>query len=146
MQGFWRMSVGFRFAGMWLRVFRAQGVQKSLPKFRCSVYFAIDLLEVCNVVRDVRKTISDALASYTTAFGFTVLPILLLSSSFLWFVFRILYGNPKKVLLRGLWVGFSFQGEFSVSQFPMLDWGLLRMAIGTLTFLAFLCLNYTNTR
>ena len=27
-----------------------------------------------------------------------------LSSSFLWFIFRILYGNPKKELLRGLWV------------------------------------------
>ena len=27
-----------------------------------------------------------------------------LSSSFLWSRFRILYGNPKKELLRGLWV------------------------------------------
>ena len=27
-----------------------------------------------------------------------------LSSSFLWFIFRILEGNPKKELLRGLWV------------------------------------------
>ena len=27
-----------------------------------------------------------------------------LSSSFLWFIFRILQGNPKKELLRGLWV------------------------------------------
>ena len=26
-----------------------------------------------------------------------------LSSSFLWFIFRILYGNPKIELLRGLW-------------------------------------------
>ena len=27
-----------------------------------------------------------------------------LSSSFLWFIFRILQGNPKRELLRGLWV------------------------------------------
>ena len=27
-----------------------------------------------------------------------------LSSSFLWFIFRILQGNPNKELLRGLWV------------------------------------------
>ena len=27
-----------------------------------------------------------------------------LSSSFLWFIFRILQGTPKKELLRGLWV------------------------------------------
>ena len=27
-----------------------------------------------------------------------------LSDSFLWFFFCILYGNPKKELLRGLWV------------------------------------------
>ena len=31
-----------------------------------------------------------------------------LSSFFLWFIFRILQGNPKKGLLRGLWV--EFQG------------------------------------
>ena len=29
-----------------------------------------------------------------------------LSGSFLWFIFRILQGNPQKGLLRGLWVGF----------------------------------------
>ena len=28
----------------------------------------------------------------------------LLSSSFLWVIFRILSGNPKKELLRSLWV------------------------------------------
>ena len=28
----------------------------------------------------------------------------LLSSSFLWFIFRILEGNPQKELLRSLWV------------------------------------------
>ena len=28
-----------------------------------------------------------------------------LSSSFLWFIFRTLERNPKKELLRGLWVG-----------------------------------------
>ena len=27
-----------------------------------------------------------------------------LSSSFLWFLFRILQGNPKKEMLGGLWV------------------------------------------
>ena len=27
-----------------------------------------------------------------------------LSSSFLWFIFRILYGSPTKELLRGRWV------------------------------------------
>ena len=32
--------------------------------------------------------------------GFTRRPR---SSSFLWFIFRILEGNPKKELLRGLW-------------------------------------------
>ena len=36
--------------------------------------------------------------------GFTHRP---LSSSFLWFMFRILEGNPKKELLRGLWVEFG---------------------------------------
>ena len=36
--------------------------------------------------------------------GFTHRP---LSSSFLWFIFRILQGNPKKELLRGLWVDLS---------------------------------------
>ena len=36
--------------------------------------------------------------------GFTHRP---LSSSFLWFIFRILQGNPKKELLRGLWVGLT---------------------------------------
>ena len=30
-----------------------------------------------------------------------------LSSSFLWFIARILQGNPKKELLRGLWVWVS---------------------------------------
>ena len=30
-----------------------------------------------------------------------------LSSSFLWFIFRVLQGNPKKELLRGLWVGYT---------------------------------------
>ena len=34
--------------------------------------------------------------------GFTHRP---LRSSFLWFIFGILQGNPKKELLRGLWVG-----------------------------------------
>ena len=29
----------------------------------------------------------------------------LLSGLFLWFIFRILQGNPKKELLRSLWVG-----------------------------------------
>ena len=33
MQGFGRESIGFRFAGIWLRVFQAQGVQKTLRKF-----------------------------------------------------------------------------------------------------------------
>ena len=31
-----------------------------------------------------------------------------LSSSILWFIFRILGGNPKKELLRGLWVSRRF--------------------------------------
>ena len=35
-----------------------------------------------------------------------------LSRSFLWFIFRILLGNPKKELLRGLW------------EVEMLGWGL----------------------
>ena len=34
--------------------------------------------------------------------GFTHRP---LSSCFLWYIFRILQGNPKKELLTGLWVG-----------------------------------------
>ena len=31
----------------------------------------------------------------------------LLSTSFLWFIFRILQGNPKKELLKSLWVVYS---------------------------------------
>ena len=33
------------------------------------------------------------------------------SMCFLWFIFRILVGNPKKELLRGLWVSCRYQVE-----------------------------------
>ena len=38
-----------------------------------------------------------------------------LSSSFLWLLFRILQGNPKKELLRGLWVS-TFNGGTAYSK------------------------------
>ena len=43
------------------------------------------------------------------------------SSSFLWTMFLILQGNPKKELLRGLWVGgYRVQGADFGSRLPLL--------------------------
>ena len=43
------------------------------------------------------------------------------SSSFLWFVFRILYGNPKEGLLRGLWVQDLGLTRFRVDRVDRVD-------------------------
>ena len=47
------------------------------------------------------------------------------SSSFLWLIFRILFGNPKKKLLRSLWVVIMQAIQISVVELPRLGvWGL----------------------
>ena len=40
------------------------------------------------------------------------------SSSFWGFIFRILYGNPKKELLWGLWVKAGFRENFCFPKIP----------------------------
>ena len=69
-----------------------------------------------------------------------------LSSSFLWFIFRILSGNPKKELLRGLWVllnpsagyrvqlrlGSLFRPAWSIRGLGFRVWGLgIKIFIGS---------------
>ena len=49
-----------------------------------------------------------------------------LNSSFLWFIFRILQGNPKKELLGGLWVETAKEFDYSEYFRPLhcFFWGL----------------------
>ena len=91
---------GWAVSGLWLAA-SSLSIKHRIPRFRIQV------------LSMGQGRVTSVAGIYCWKLPYTGLTHRPLSSSFLWFIFRILQGNPKKDLLRGLWVHSQPQKEAS---------------------------------